>query len=206
VSVREEDWGTSFELESGDRFQLPVPGNFNVYNALAAIGVGMAFGITPERSGRVLSGFVPEKSRMGRFELDGVTLIDDSYNANPASVTCALQVISQMAARRKIVVLGDMLELGASSVGLHREIGEQIKRLGVDVLYLYGREVKHTAKSARSSGLTNVREFQDKSELVTAVDGLLRAGDLVLVKGSRAMGMEEIVQGLIKRRGEGKPH
>ncbi|MFQ5906018.1 MAG: UDP-N-acetylmuramoyl-tripeptide--D-alanyl-D-alanine ligase, partial [bacterium] len=166
LSVKEENWGSSFELESGEGFELPVPGDFNVYNALAAIGVGMAFGISPEESGRALSSFVPEKSRMGRFELEGVTLIDDSYNANPGSVMCALQVISRITARRKIVVLGDMLELGASSGTMHREIGEQMKDHGVDVLYLYGREVKHAAESARGSGLADVREFREKSELI----------------------------------------
>lgn len=201
--VHEVDWGISFELESGGDFMIPIPGIFNVYNALAAIGVGEVFGISPQEAGEALRRLVPEKRRMGRIPLGGVMLIDDSYNANPASVVCALQVLSSMAAKRRIAVLGDMLELGATSKLLHEKVGLQVKKLGIDVLYVHGKDVEHTAQSARRSGVDCVREFPDKSELIAALKALLKDGDVILVKGSRAMGMEEIVQALVLESTEG---
>lgn len=199
-SVCEENWGICFTLESGGDFKIPIPGTFNVYNALAAIGVGMAFGVSTQEAGEALSQLVPEKRRMGRIPLDGAILVDDSYNANPASVVCALQVLSKMGAKRRIVVLGDMLELGATSRLLHEKVGLQMKELGVDILYVHGKDVKYTAQSARRSGLECVREFPEKSELITALKTLLKDGDVVLVKGSRATRMEEIVQALVLER------
>jgi len=202
-SVREEAWGIRFSLETGEDFRIPVPGTFNVYNALAAIGVGTAFGVSPQEAGEALSHLVPEKRRMARIPLDGAILIDDSYNANPASVMCALQVLSRMTAKRKIVVLGDMLELGATSRLLHEKVGLRMKELGVDVLYVYGKDVKYTAQSARKSGLECVREFPDKPEVITAIKELLKDGDVILIKGSRAMGMEDIVQALVPEKAGG---
>ena len=202
-SVREEDWGIHFALKSGGDFKIPIPGTFNVYNALAAIGVGKAFGVSPREASEALSHLVPEKRRMARIPLDGAVLVDDSYNANPASVVCALQVLSKMAAKRRIVILGDMLELGATSRLLHEKVGVQMRELGVDVLYVYGKDVKYTAQSAKRSGVECVREFQDKSEMITAVKRLLKEGDVILIKGSRAMGMEEVVQAMIAERVRG---
>jgi UDP-N-acetylmuramoyl-tripeptide--D-alanyl-D-alanine ligase len=196
--VVEKDWGISFALESGASFSLSMPGVFNVYNALAAVGVGIAFGVSAEEASQALAGFRPEKRRMIRIELNEVTVIDDSYNANPVSVAAALEVLQRTSAHRRIVVLGDMLELGTSSELLHRQVGERIGDLKIDVLFVYGEEVKHTLDSAKNAGLNLVMHFTEKSSLVDALEEIIRDGDVILVKGSRAMGMEEVVEALVR--------
>ncbi len=197
-NIVEKDWGVSFGLEGGASFSLSVPGIFNVYNALAAVGVGMAFGVSPEEASQALAGFDPEKRRMTRIELDGVILIDDSYNANPVSVAAALEVLQRTPARRRIVVLGDMLELGACSELLHRQVGERIAELKVDVFFAYGEEMRHALLPARDAGLGLAMHFSDKSSLIEALEEIIRDGDVVLVKGSRAVGMEEVVKALVR--------
>lgn len=192
------DWSVSFSLNSRVRFDIPLPGTFNVYNALAAVSVGSALGVSLEQASQALADFVPEKRRMNRISVSGITIIDDSYNANPVSVSCALDVLSASTANRRVVVLGDMLELGESSDVMHQEIGIRLKKLGIDMLLTYGEKSKHISGSAKKAGLAYVKEFENRSDLIAALKSLLREGDVVLIKGSRAMRMEEVVEGLIK--------
>jgi UDP-N-acetylmuramoyl-tripeptide--D-alanyl-D-alanine ligase len=169
---------------------------FNVYNALAAVSVGKAFGVAASEASRALSKFVPEKQRLNRVVVAGVTIIDDSYNANPASVLCALEVLMSQAAARRIVVLGDMLELGEDSEAMHEKMGRTMKDMGVDILLTYGRFAAHVLNSARKAGLETAMGFERKSDLVAALKDTLKEGDVVLVKGSRGMGMEDVVKEL----------
>ena len=193
------DWNVSFLLESTSvRFSVPLPGRFNVYNALAAIGVGEAFGVSPPEASRALARFVPEKQRMNRVTLGGVTIIDDSYNANPASVSCALEVLRDQSAVRRILILGNMLELGSGSDSMHGEIGRKIKEFGIDIVLTYGQSAERTLDSAQEAGLENGRGFDSKSDLVAAAKEMLKEGDVVLVKGSRGMGMEDVVRELTR--------
>jgi UDP-N-acetylmuramyl pentapeptide synthase len=126
----------------------------------------------------------------------GITVIDDSYNANPASMAAALRSLREAPAARRIAVLGDMLELGPGADGLHREVGRLAGELGVDTLYLFGEHAAVTADGALEGGLAakSVRALPTHAAIAEALQATLRPGDWVLVKGSRGQRMEEVVR------------
>ncbi|MFL5821948.1 MAG: UDP-N-acetylmuramoyl-tripeptide--D-alanyl-D-alanine ligase [Solirubrobacteraceae bacterium] len=162
-------------------------------NLLAAVGAARAVGVTPR--GRVELALSPGRGQ--RWSLpEGVTLIDDCYNANPMSVRAALEDLAATAQRerhsRRVAVLGDMLELGPAEDELHAEIGAQARASGVDVLVTVGRRAR--AISSQFGGQTwSVADAPEAAELVPR---LVHPGDLVLVKGSRAVGLELVCQAL----------
>jgi UDP-N-acetylmuramoyl-tripeptide--D-alanyl-D-alanine ligase len=172
--------------------QLQVPGEHNVRNALAAAAVAVALGIDAEAIASGLSEFHGVKGRMqkkyGRHE---ATLIDDSYNANPDSVRAALAVLAK-AAGAKILVLGDMGELGGSARDFHERIGTEAKMAGIDKLLALGELSVHAAKKFGSGG----RHFTDIEELLAEVESLLKPGVTLLIKGSRFMQMERVVKSI----------
>lgn len=182
---------------------LPLPGRHNVLNALAAAAVGHRFGLTPEEISRGLAS--PAGTRM-RFEvkegIGGSKIIDDTYNASPASVIAALQLLAGVPRRgRTIAVLGDMYELGWYTVQGHREVGRVAGELKLDCLCTVGELAREIACGAREVGMDRekVKVFLDKMEALAFLREFLEPGDLVLVKGSRALKMEEIVAGLCDR-------
>jgi UDP-N-acetylmuramoyl-tripeptide--D-alanyl-D-alanine ligase len=169
---------------------LQVPGEHNVRNALAAAAATAAMGIDKEIIALGLSKFSGVKGRMQKKRgLHEATLIDDSYNANPESVRAALAVLAA-APGKKILVLGDMGELGANAVTLHASIGEEARLAGVDRLFAMG-ELSAYAVAKFGAG---ARHFERIEELVAEVRGQLAAGVTVLVKGSRFMQMERVVK------------
>ena len=133
----------------------------------------------------------------------GITLIDDTYNANPASVAAALEALAvqrQGGGRRTALVLGDMRELGPTAPALHRQVGEQAAASGIDRLWITGEMAAEVAAGARKAGMPDDRiRWADKEEIVAQLAQWLLPGDLVLVKGSRAMAMETVVTALKKR-------
>ena len=161
---------------------LPLPGRHNVYNALAAIKAAKLLHIRPASIIKGLKHFKPSSQRMEFIERkDGVRIINDSYNANPSSMRAALMVLATQLADRRIAVLGDMLELGRKSKFYHKQTLDFAKKLGIDLILTKGKEF---AKVDRSSVLS--------SRFLRS----LKSGDVVLVKGSRGMKMEEIVDSL----------
>jgi UDP-N-acetylmuramoyl-tripeptide--D-alanyl-D-alanine ligase len=170
--------------------ELQVPGKHNVENAAAAAAVAVAMGVG---AGAITSGlgtFTGVKGRMQKKQgLHGSTLIDDTYNANPDSVRAALAVLAK-AAGRKILVLGDMGELGAAARGLHERIGAEARAAGVDTLLTMG---EWSAYSVTAFG-AGARHFTKIEELIAEVQGLLATGDTMLIKGSRFMQMERVVK------------
>lgn len=178
---------------------LPVVGAHNVMNALAAISIGLALGINPKISAERLREFHPMAMRFERVQLaNGVCVINDSYNANPESMKAAFRTVE--AARRAgrfVAVLGDMLELGSASGKLHSEIGEAAAQSGVSRLFVIGNFAKDVVSGAVNAG------FEPSNAMACDVgaDGLgpvvekeLKAGDILLVKGSRGMKMERVVE------------
>ena len=124
---------------------------------------------------------------------DGITLIDDSYNANLASTLAGLQTLMRLPALgRRIVVFGDMLELGPISEEHHRQVGLSAVEHGVDELFCYGPQSRAAFCAAQSAGLA-VHHYTDKGELSAALGQVITAGDVVYVKGSRGMAMETII-------------
>ncbi len=191
---------TRFEvLHGGDcrEFVIPTIGEHNVYNALVAIAIGLSMGMTLDEIQAGLSRFKNLNMRQSIHHLSDITLIDDTYNANPDSMKSALKVLAQLPKKgRKIAVLGDMLELGELATALHEEVGRVAAQLGVDIVMTVGELAKTIAEGATSAVHTHI--FNSNEEAIACLKELIRPGDAVLVKGSRSMHMEEIVQGLIK--------
>lgn len=187
----------SFNLHFKDNAVLPirmqVPGVHNVRNALAAASCCLAVGIAPEDIKAGLERFSGVKGRLafkpGREE---TTIIDDTYNANLRSVLTAVDVLATRPGK-KILVLGDMGELGEHAPAHHRKIGEWAREKGVDWVFTVGKLSQSTTEGFGS----DARHFQNKQELLAAVMPLLQPGVTVLVKGSRSSKMEEVVEQLI---------
>ena len=191
-----EEGPVGFDLAGGDRVTLPVPGRHNVMNALAALAVGEVLGV--ERSACIagLSSFVPSPMRMCIEDVGRWTVLNDAYNANPGSMGAALETLASLAGGRTMVAaLGDMLELGQRTRDAHREAGLLAAEKGVDHLLLFGSEVAALREGALAGGMPpdRARLFEDKAALVEA---LRQISDepVLLVKGSRAMRMEEVVE------------
>jgi UDP-N-acetylmuramoyl-tripeptide--D-alanyl-D-alanine ligase len=193
--------GVSFQLMIGTTMHdvsMNIAGLHHVYNALAAAATATALGMDGASIVAGLAGFRPVPGRMDvRTLANGVSVIDDTYNANPASVAEALKALKDLrGAGRSIAVLGDMLELGNQSQLLHESIGEIAARSGLDRLLLKGDFASFTAAGAAREGMPAdaVRYFRDDGEAVDFLKSYLHDGDWVLVKGSRRMKMEQIVQ------------
>lgn len=171
------------------------PGVMNVLNGAAAIAAVLPIGIPLEHMVEGLQSWAPVKGRMGVIRSCGFTLIDDTYNANPESMGSALRTLKE-ARGRKVAVLGDMLELGEATETEHKGVGRLAAEVGVDVLVAIGSSSETTAEGARSAGLKDVFSFGSKRNALELLKRILHEGDTVLVKGSRGIALEEVVEGL----------
>lgn len=171
--------------------ELAVPGKHMALNALAAATVGLSQGVEVRNIQKGLKEFTAVGKRMQIVNAGGVTIINDTYNANPDSVVSALESLAAMkTSGTKFVVLADMLELGDASAEEHRTIGAAVRALGFDRLLTFGSMGEEIVKGAR---VQHGIHFNDKQELSRYLASKLSAGDIVLVKGSRGMKMEEVV-------------
>ncbi len=178
---------------------LNSPGRFMVSNALAAAAVGHQTGLSCETVKAGLEAFRPVSGRMNiRHMPGGIHLIDDTYNANPESMKAAFATLNTMrAGARGVVVLGDMLELGAQAQSLHYKIGAGAARSGISRLYAYGEFAAEVIAGAHDEGIQPTDTFESThDEIVEDLKNWLQPGDWLLVKGSRGMAMEKVVQGL----------
>jgi UDP-N-acetylmuramoyl-tripeptide--D-alanyl-D-alanine ligase len=170
---------------------LSLAGRHNVINALAAAAVGVKFKIPEKKIVSALQGWATTSKRMEIIVRNGVTILDDTYNANPDSVLAALKTLQSMrVAGKKIVVLADMLELGEKAEHEHAKTGLAVTDLEFEYLLTFGPISRFTHEASK---LAFAEHFDSKDALVTALKSQLVAGDAVLVKGSRGMKMEEIV-------------
>jgi len=191
----------SFVVNEKFPLRLKLIGRHNVYGALAAFAVGSLCQIDPEKTVQALQSFTPPDLRMELEEFDGIKVLNDSYNANPASMESALETLKQIkTSGRRIAILGDMLELGEESQTLHQAVGEKVFDCGVDILVTVGKNSKWIARAARERGLnsSSITSFEDKTEVSSFLRENLKEGDLVLVKGSRKMKLEDVVESLKK--------
>lgn len=181
--------------------EIPLPGTHMVLNALAAAGVGLLMGLTPEEIGRGIENVETVGGRSNVLSLPFCTLIDDCYNANPASMRAAIDLLA-MAGGRKVAVLGDMFELGDNTRGLHGEIGAYAAKKGIDVLVCTGTLSRNMYDKAResiadggedSAGKTEAYYFKDRDEMLEGLPAILRQGDAILVKASHGMAFEKVV-------------
>jgi murE/murF fusion protein len=184
------------------RFHLQSPARFMVFNALAALAAAAAAGIRIPDMQAGLAAFAPVSGRLSIQTLPGgIHLIDDTYNANPASMTQALVTLAEMAkdpatygTGRTVAILGDMRELGPDSEHLHRSVGQTAAKLGITRLYLYGPLSSHMLAGALAEGMAKDTVFHgSKQEIEDRVQAFVRSGDWILVKGSRGMAMETFI-------------
>lgn len=190
--------GLSFTLhyqgEARPLERLPLFGAHHVYTALAAAGIGLAVGLTLDE---VAAGLRVVHAPVRLVPLagpGGSTILDDSYNASPASTLAALALLAELPAGRRIAVLGDMLELGAYEVEGHREVGRAAAAVA-DELITVGPRARLIAEEALRQGLaaTRVRSLPGKEELGRLLRGVLTGGDVVLIKGSRGLALETVI-------------
>ncbi len=182
----------------GVEFRLNLLGEWNIQNALAAAAVAMLHGISLGECARRLESFRPPKMRMERLELAGVTIINDAYNSNPESASRAVKEFGRFPSKgRRVAVIGDMRELGPTSETYHRELGRQLAESPVDVVVAVGRECR--ALLAELGGQKENHGFESVDDLRGSLDGLIRPGDAVLLKGSRGIGLERVVKWMGER-------
>jgi UDP-N-acetylmuramoyl-tripeptide--D-alanyl-D-alanine ligase len=174
---------------------LKIPGKHNAYNALAAAAIGDVLGVEPEAVCRALSEFRPVDRRTEVVPVRGMTVVNDSYNANPGSVRAALDMLAEMRGARRLVLLGDMLELGESGPRLHEEIGGRAAEIA-DVVLAVGPLAQHIVRGARAAGAREVMHFNDKEEATAHLQSTLKADDILLVKASRGMALWEVVEAI----------
>jgi len=180
------------ELPDGTiEIKLKVPGKHNVYNALAAAAAANAIGINKENiaSGLELFGGVDGRLQQKKC-LCGATMIDDSYNANPESVRAALSVLANISAEKRILVLGDMAELGDAAIDFHECIGKEARLIGIDRLFALGKLSAHSVSKFGSGG----QHFRNIEDILAVIESVLAPDVALLVKGSRFMQMDRIVR------------
>jgi len=185
--------GTRFTVAGFPAVHLRLIGRHQVQNALAALAVAREVAVDPAAAVAALEAARPSRGRMEARTLAGATLLVDCYNANPDSTRAALETLAGWpGARRRIAVLGDMLELGADAARLHRETGAATRDAA---LWVVGAHAADYAAGAKRAGV-ETRVFADKPALAEALRGVLAPGTVVLVKASRGAALEEVIERL----------
>lgn len=180
--------------------KVPVGGRHFVYNALCAITVGKLLNIPFSKILNGIENFELTKNRMDiKKNSSGATIINDCYNANYDSMKAAIEYISKMTAKRKIAVLGDMLELGEYSKELHEKVGEEVVKNNIDILVAVGNEAEYIVDSAVEQGMNkeNVFNYKTNEKAIEKLKEILKPEDAVLIKASNGMHFNEIVKEML---------
>ena len=197
--VAHHDGLLSFVLD-GSRFEVPVWGRHHLGAALAAVAVARIFELDDDEIAAGLRQFRPLRGRCSVVRRNDVTVIDDSYNASPAAMQAALDLLGQFPTTgKRIAVCGEMAELGDAAGALHRTAGRDVvRRAAADVMVSCGEHRDEYARGARDAGMPgdSVLKFESSGDVAAAIEGVVAPGDVVLVKGSRAGRMEQVVTAL----------
>ncbi len=186
-----------FEINGHLPVSLPLAGKHNAMNALAAIAVAQRMGFSPQDATAALADFSGVGMRLEWIDCGKVTIINDAYNANPASMLAGAAVLSASKAKRRVKIAGDMLELGDAAEQLHTEAGRQSGEMNIDLLIGIGPLGRYIAKGAEDCA-TPTETFESAGKAVNALAGMLAPGDLVLLKGSRGMELEQLIEPLTR--------
>ena len=196
----DEQGRVEMRVQGGSPMRLSLPGKHQFYNALLAAAVGLERGVPPEDIRHALENMKPVHLRMDVFRTErGITIINDAYNANPESMRAAIDYLCELPLQdgaRRFAVLGDMLELGDQAIPAHRELGEYLRSRPVQVLG-YG---EMTREMLPILGEERMQWFREHRELARVLKKQLQEGDTVLIKGSRGMTMEKVLEYLDERR------
>ncbi|MBE4909678.1 UDP-N-acetylmuramoyl-tripeptide--D-alanyl-D-alanine ligase [Bacillus luteolus] len=201
VSIKQENDVTYFTINKypDTEIHMPILGKHNVFNALAGIAVAEYFNVSLENIQKGLKQLKVSNMRLEVIEgKNGSKIINDAYNASPTAMKAAIDLVQNLKGySRKVVVLGDMLELGPNEEKYHYEIGELLKPNFVDYVVTFGELSKHIAEGARVSFEPDkVKAYTNKTNLIEDLKKIVSANDLILVKGSRGMRLEEVVMEL----------
>jgi UDP-N-acetylmuramoyl-tripeptide--D-alanyl-D-alanine ligase len=194
--------GSAFDIVTSDgrvRAVLPLLGEHNVYNALAAVAVGLQHGVSLQDAAESLATLSPGDKRGEILHIDGATLINDCYNSNPKALASMVRALAKMAARRRIVIAGEMLELGAAGEALHCEAGKQMAEHGIDIVLGVRGQAQALVAGVRDAGGSAefVNTPQEAGEWLRRE---LRPGDGVLLKASRGVRLEHALDALMADR------
>ena len=177
--------------------QIPIPGEHNVYNALAGTAVGLQLGLSIREIAQGIASVQTIAGRTNLLHVKGMTVIDDCYNANPVSMKASIDVLAHTSGRR-IAVLGDMGELGAEEKELHRNIGKAVAASGIDALFCAGTLAEEYAREAKANPECEVHYKKTREEMTEELLAYVKEGDTVLVKASHFMEFPKVVEALTK--------
>lgn len=202
-NIEYTDNGSKYELEEADgdttKIDVPVGGEAFVYNSLAAISVGKLLNIPMEKIQEGIRKFELSKMRLDvQKTKQGYTIINDCYNANYDSMKSAIEYLKNMDGKRKIAVLGDMLELGEFSKELHEKVGKTVAENEINILVTVGEEAKNIAKIAENNGVRYVYAYENNQDAIEKLKKILEAEDVALIKASNSMNFKEIVNALVE--------
>lgn len=200
-NIVETENSTSFDIVYYGKTQhivIPTIGIHNVYNALAAFTVGYFLDVDPQAAADALGTYVPAGMRQKVVDVDGITSIEDCYNASPDSMRAAIKTLSNIKGNKKIAVLGDMLELGDYAKTAHTNVGAMVGENKIDYLFAYGNDAKYYVDGAKQSGVKNAFLFDNKEKLSDMLLKTASLGDAVLFKGSRGMKLEDVINTVYK--------
>lgn len=179
---------------NGDDYKVNVGGEAFVYNALSAIAIGTTLNIDKDKIKNSLSNIVLTKNRLEEIDKKGYKIISDCYNANYDSMKEGLSNLGKYKDKRRIAVLGDMLELGEYSKELHEKVGEEVINNNIDILVTVGTEAKYIAKVAKEK--VDVHEFDNNKDAIKYLKSIIKENDVILVKASHGMNFTEIVDNI----------
>lgn len=202
VDIKENPNTTSFTVQyfgKEQKITIPAIGKHNVYNALAAFAVGILLDIDAETAADALKNYEPSGMRQKVVEINGITSIEDCYNASPDSMKAGITTLAGIQACKKIAVLSDMLELGEYSEQAHYDVGTMAAENKIDYLLCVGSDAKYIVDGARDNGLLNAYLFDSKQSLTDKLFEIAEKGDVVLFKASRGMKLEEVISEIYKR-------
>ena len=185
-----------WQLNTSETIQMQIAGVHNVRNALAAASIAISLGFNEKEIKSALETFKPYEKRMQIIKNDNITIINDSYNANPDSYLPALETLNRLAQKynnRKLVVMGDMLELGEKSLTLHQDLCSALLKYEVYGIFTLGKACSNAAKSFKKKGFKNIYSYDSHEALATNLKKFLKPNDIILLKGSRGMQMEKIL-------------
>jgi len=180
---------------------LPAAGTHNILDALAAVGVGLWMDVALADACAALAGFVPARGRENIYRKNGFTIIDDCYNASPEAVKASIGVMAGLDGGRKIVCLGDMLELGDHAPAAHAECGAFAAKTA-DYLVACGPLAMHYVEGARGAGMKNTAHFTDRVQAAAYLAELARTDDVLLFKGSHGAHIEQVLSAFLEKTSE----
>lgn len=187
--------GSSFTAVYGGealRLMVPAPGRHMIMNAMCAMAVGMALGMNGEEIAAGVAAYTPAAGRMDIIKCSSITVLSDAYNASPTSMKGSID-IACMAEGRKVLILGDMLELGNNGPDYHYQVGRHAAGKGADLLLSVGTLSREINRGAAEGGM-ETRHFADRESLLKELGSIIRSGDTVLVKASHSMGLDAVAE------------